>query len=407
VEFHGKVRSALLGALIVAGGAACAQVIDLRDDYRLRGDGGVGPGGLDPDGGVLGGGGEGGIADDGGTCVANLEEDSRNCGRCGRDCGGAACNAGTCAPVLLATVQSPSVPFAVDQGAVYFADGDSIAAVDKNSGARRTFAPTGSGVSDPTALGAAQGLVFWGNTNFSGGGATGLRVCGVPGCDGGARNIAPNLYAAYGIAELRVPASPWPVVWLQITAAYDWNVEYGVSDGGVGRLATAFAKNETTCMHLAASASTAYVAHRESDSIFAIPLNGTPRVALSIQHPCGLAVRGDRVFFSDESNIWSSAITGVNTLAPPVQLANGQKEGNGGVPAYVAVDADDVYWIASLPAPTLLRCKQSGCNLMPGRLGALPGGGGPSGLLVDERWIYFVVRSVASPLESTVWKVAK
>lgn len=43
---------------------------------------------------------------DGPACAANTASDSKNCGRCGRDCLGAACNGGTCDAIQLAAVDN-------------------------------------------------------------------------------------------------------------------------------------------------------------------------------------------------------------------------------------------------------------------------------------------------------------
>jgi hypothetical protein len=80
-------------------------------------------------------GGEGGTTDDGGTCVGDLQTDAKNCGRCGHDCAGGPCNAGTCGAFELASVAggplqqvalsdthvfvSPRINFTYDTGGIW------------------------------------------------------------------------------------------------------------------------------------------------------------------------------------------------------------------------------------------------------------------------------------------------
>ncbi len=43
------------------------------------------------------------------ACTADLANDPKNCGACGRDCGGSACTAGACAPVAIVTTSPNDV----------------------------------------------------------------------------------------------------------------------------------------------------------------------------------------------------------------------------------------------------------------------------------------------------------
>jgi len=97
-----SLRIVLVTTLALTG---CSALLDVKDLY------------FDPNAGVTGGPdgstdgpttNETGTANDGGTesstCFADLLTDSKNCGRCGHDCVGGACNAGKCEAVELGTI---------------------------------------------------------------------------------------------------------------------------------------------------------------------------------------------------------------------------------------------------------------------------------------------------------------
>lgn len=83
----------------------CNALLDVKDIYfDPNADGGSGgtDGSTDAPTNVEGSTGEAGT--DTSTCVADLMTDPKNCGRCGHDCVGGACNAGKCAAVELGAI---------------------------------------------------------------------------------------------------------------------------------------------------------------------------------------------------------------------------------------------------------------------------------------------------------------
>jgi hypothetical protein len=78
------------------------------------------------DGGSADGSSEGDGATDGGadgaTCgpAVDLNSDSHNCGRCGRDCGGAACLSGSCRAFVVVPNQNNTTDLAVDSTGIYW-----------------------------------------------------------------------------------------------------------------------------------------------------------------------------------------------------------------------------------------------------------------------------------------------
>ena len=95
-----RVRWLFAGAIALTG---CSALLDVKDIFldpnAAQGGQDVSSDGkLDPDGAA----GDGGA--DGGSCVANLQTDKKNCGRCGHDCLGGNCSAGKCQALELATI---------------------------------------------------------------------------------------------------------------------------------------------------------------------------------------------------------------------------------------------------------------------------------------------------------------
>lgn len=80
------------------------------------------------------------MADDG--CEVTLTDDPLNCGQCGHDCLGGSCEAGECAPVLLADIGSSLHGLALDDTHAYVIEGyhsGSVVRVPKAGGAVETL----------------------------------------------------------------------------------------------------------------------------------------------------------------------------------------------------------------------------------------------------------------------------
>jgi hypothetical protein len=60
--------------------------------------------------------------DDANGCEAFLLGDSRNCGACGRDCAGAACTNGACAPIAIASGRKRPIAIAVDKSHLFWTE---------------------------------------------------------------------------------------------------------------------------------------------------------------------------------------------------------------------------------------------------------------------------------------------
>jgi hypothetical protein len=98
---------AVLGASALVGCASILGAPDLTYDPNATAGGDAAAGGDGALGGDGASGGDG-AAGDAGTCNADLQTDPKNCGRCGHDCVGGQCNAGTCGAFQLANI--PNAP---------------------------------------------------------------------------------------------------------------------------------------------------------------------------------------------------------------------------------------------------------------------------------------------------------
>ncbi|MBX3263708.1 MAG: hypothetical protein KF782_28810 [Labilithrix sp.] len=112
-------------AALVVAVSACNAILD-NQERTLRAeaepdDGGPGADGADSPPLVV----EDAPSD--GACSSDLRTDPKNCGRCGHDCLGGACELGACQPFVFANVVRPQQVFVVD-GALYFSDGLSTGA---------------------------------------------------------------------------------------------------------------------------------------------------------------------------------------------------------------------------------------------------------------------------------------
>lgn len=98
-------RALAAASIALAGCSAIIGVKDLTYDPNASENGGGDGGGSDGASGADGGG------DAGATCVADLQTDKANCGRCGHDCGGGECNAGKCQPIQIGAVNGAPLEF--------------------------------------------------------------------------------------------------------------------------------------------------------------------------------------------------------------------------------------------------------------------------------------------------------
>ena len=135
-------------------------------------------------------------ADCSGECVV-LSEDPAHCGACGHDCLGGACDAGTCAPVELASGKGRLFMVHVDQNNIYYGgDGVEVGRMGKDGANDTVLVPAGPMPTDKEWCydSAFTGdAIVWGNDWVQ----PGVRGCSVPDCMGGVQTFVPgmNLFA--------------------------------------------------------------------------------------------------------------------------------------------------------------------------------------------------------------------
>jgi hypothetical protein len=203
-----KMEAAIVGALFGAALLACNAIIGTKDIF-FEADGGgsssSGEGGsfesgaTDANGSSSGEAGNSEAGGDANTCGAVLQNDPKNCGRCGHDCFGGQCAKGACVAVTVKAQLGNPNGIAVDAANVYITtafDGKVIQ-IGKTDGASKDLA---------TGQTKAQGVVvvgttlYWSNGDFaySRGNPTykgGVWQCTLPACAGAPELVAPGDFA--------------------------------------------------------------------------------------------------------------------------------------------------------------------------------------------------------------------
>ncbi|MBX3202436.1 MAG: hypothetical protein KF894_30200, partial [Labilithrix sp.] len=161
----------------------CAGLIGVPD---LTFDETAGQG--DPDGAAGDAGADGSSPGDGGptTCdESKLQTDPKNCGRCGHDCLGGACNAGKCESVLLAGGLENPVDLTLDGANVYVtARGNGAVLRVAKDGSKTDVLVSGHDEARGVTLDGQN--LFWSNLEFAGDGGDGywggVWGCSLPAC---------------------------------------------------------------------------------------------------------------------------------------------------------------------------------------------------------------------------------
>jgi len=233
--------------------------------------------------------------------------DAHNCGDCGHDCMGGACEAGACVPLpagTLATGQLAPIALATDGTNVYWLAWGATAS-----------SPYGGGLPSVQTFGAQ------------------VLKCAATGC-GNSPTVLASLPSTYNIGGLAggIPVSP---------------------------------------SALAVDGANVYWTEQTSVSSCAIAGCGCSptTIASGLSQPPGVTVANGRVFWSVWAN--GSPYTGQVETCPitgcsgaPIVLAAAQ-----GGPVGLTADNSDVYWVDSYAdGGSLLRCAVGGCNNHPTQL---------------------------------------
>ncbi len=168
--------------------SACTTVLGVRelhyDENAANGKGtGDDAGGGGDDGPGTGDDG-GGTPDTGPPCdTSKLDTDPANCGACGHDCVGGACNAGVCQPVAIVTTNAPRY-VKVDATNIYFTDAllEGVSVMSKSTGAVKSVCSTPAGATGADELVIdATNAYFTFTTESDGASVGGIAQCPLAG----------------------------------------------------------------------------------------------------------------------------------------------------------------------------------------------------------------------------------
>ena len=312
-----------------------------------------------------------------GVC-AETQTDGHNCGACGHDCGGQACQAGQCQPATLASSLSKPWGIALSATHVYWTNtGDgTVMTVPIAGGVAATV--LASGQSNPMSIAVDATNVYWAAT----GGGTVMK-CALGGCAGTPTALASAL------------SSPWGI-------AVDAANAYWTAGGAVSRIAltaataaSAVGSESKTAYPIAVDATSAYWADSVG-AVFKCALAGcgssptTLSGSVFVGPADGLALDAGNVYWTN------SGIGTVNKIAKTgstsTVLALTQSS-----PMAIAVDATNVYW-ANNGDGTIMKIPLGGGTATT----VASGQSGPAGLVVDATYVYWTNQT-----GGTVMRVAK
>jgi hypothetical protein len=266
---------------------ACTAIIGVRDiSYDANAEGG--PGGGD-DGSTPPPTPPGSDGGDGGNCVADTQNDGKNCGRCGHDCVGGKCNAGVCAPVVIAPALGRPNAIALDATNAYvttYADGK-VYKVPKDGSLQPVALVPGQSYSQGIVIDGTT--LFWANNDYI--------------VDGGAGQVG-------GVWKCALPACTTPV----LVAAND-QPHYPTVVGGQ-----------------------VYFSSVGDDSISVALPDAGARKLTTTGRPYGLSVDATHAYFTNSTNFFLRTLINGDGGTEQVGPLNGFAWG------LTAIDNDRVYW---------------------------------------------------------------
>ena len=331
-------------------------------------------------------------ASDAPTCSSDLRTDPKHCGRCGHDCLGGGCSAGTCQPVILASEQLHPTEIALDATHVYFAAtaASSVLRVPVKGGAVELLtdgATLGSNIAIDDAY------VYFMNGGYPNGGVARVPKSGA--VDAGPTTIATAVF---------------PTAFLAIdnTNVYWTGGRFtgGTILGGVYDSSKATVNGLGNKLVPAISAETTTIAVDDTNVYFAnvmgrilwVTKSGTVGLLATAQTGAtGMLADGKQVYWANggQGSIVSIDKPVADAGAGPLKvLAAGQNQ-----PARIALDDVAIYF-SNTGSGTIGSCPRSGCTDVV-RLVASDQAA-PLGIAVDAVAVYW-----ANSGNGTIMKVAK
>ena len=390
------MRRAAAFGLLVALTTACGAIIGTRDLVydEKAGDGGssgAGDGSSSSSSSSSSSGGGDASGDGPTTCVADLQTDKANCGRCGHDCLGGACTKGKCEAVTL-TVATEPLGITVVGDTVFFTEyfDDAVWKV-KTDG-------TGAAAHTNGVLGHAWGITDDGANLYvaaRGPSDGGVYKCPIADCKDAA------------LKKLTDESS----IDIQHRAGVLYFTGFNVQDVfkiGVDGSGKASMTSSSSPFHVAVDDAHVYFTNN-TNSLLRIPIGGGAQEPVGPQggsRAGGVFVDGTRVYWSDP----------FDSKAAP--LRSKAKSLAGGVVDYanpdyntvgIVADATWVYWTNAGSAPgtstdgsVLAKCVDGTGDVVELAKGLV----NPIGIAQDAKAIYFTEPN-ATNVKGAVYKVAK
>lgn len=405
-----------LRAMLVACVAAtvgCTAIIGVRDIYLDENAEGGASSSSSSSGNASssssGGGADGGDPD-GGACTADIQTDAKNCGRCGRDCLGAACKAGQCEALTLASnLTNPTSAVSYGNNLIVTSFGDGrILEVPKSPGSVREVK---AGLTAPWGAIVEGSTLYFADSDYAWNGTDPTRKGGIWKCD----------LPACATPVLVTPADEGQNPVLVNGAVYfaEYNADDVVRvfpDGGARQVV-----DTTSSPHAVAVDNTHVYYTSGQPSFYRVPLpDGGGEVAgpQAFFAPGSVVLDNDRYYYSYTDG---SQNPGAGHVVSFTKAAAGQGKieygGDNVVPRGVVVDDTYIYWVNSgtfeeiSGAPTkfdgqVRACPKAGCPTT-GPIVLLSGLGRPWEIGQDATAIYICVYGNYKQAGGAVIKIAK
>lgn len=250
------------------------------------------------------------------ACESDLASDPANCGTCGHDCQGGACQTAHCQPVVVATGQLYAYRLAATEQALYWTRSDGAVLRAYEGSAPETIA---AGQDSPGDIAVNATHVYWANV-----GAGTLARAPLDGT--GAEIVLEGLTQPWSLA-----VSPTSLAWAENATG---NVFLASLANGS---APTLLATTPGAWSIAMDAEHVFWTTLFDGAVYAAPLAGGPATAIATDavSPQSLSLSGDRVFFGTASD---AGVFSVPTAGgPTTHLTDSGGFG-------VAADAEHVYF---------------------------------------------------------------
>jgi hypothetical protein len=328
------------------------------------------------------------------ACTSDAATDPHNCGACGHDCGGGACEGGRCQAYAIVTGNDGPYGIAVNKGIVYFTSIDDTVEQCTGDDCMNTLTQMTSGQQFPRKITTDTTNAYWTNEGFTeeGGMSGGIATCGLSGCAGG---VATILWTdEFGPTDLAVDSTS--IYW---TVGFTGLV-HSCPTGGCGSAPKNLASVATPTSGAAVDATSFYFTEPKLGNIIKCPLSGCGDAPLPFASGQGTPMEVDVtqgvLYWSNGTAIMScptSDCTGAATTFAANQTAAQP----------LAHDETNLYWALTTSSGKILSCPLSTGGATCTSVTVLADGqGNPAAIAVDDTAIYWT-NSVAG----TVMRLVK